>query len=382
MTGQPADIICFAKDWNEPKTSNNHVMEELAKRHRVLWVNSIATRAPKLGSANDLKKIFRKIRSWLRGVQIAHDNLRVLTPIVFPFPRSTLAQRLNIWVAGRMVRRAARHWGVQQPQLWIFLPNAVDFIGHCGESKVVYYCVDEWTAFSHINPTLIHQKENELLRRADVVFVVSEKLFATKAPLNSNTHLIPHGVNHTLFSQALTDTYPVATELQTLPHPIIGCLGNIYDYFDQEFMVATARLRPQWSFVIVGKTMTDVTRLRREPNIHLIGLVPHERLPEFCKGLAIGFVAYRPGHPFSVNCNPLKIREYLAAGLPVISLEIPAAHELPDFVRIVQTPAEFVAATESYLATDTLAYRIARSQTMKSESWAARVAEIERILAE
>ena len=132
MTGQPADIICFAKDWNEPKTSNNHVMEELAKRHRVLWVNSIATRAPKLGSANDLKKIFRKIRSWLRGVQIAHDNLRVLTPIVFPFPRSTLAQRLNIWVAGRMVRRAARHWDDQSIQSQCsYMPEIGTTKGRC-----------------------------------------------------------------------------------------------------------------------------------------------------------------------------------------------------------------------------------------------------------
>jgi hypothetical protein len=53
------DIICFAKDWHEPKTSNNHVMEELAKRHRVLWVNSVATRNPNLGSVNDLGKIAR-----------------------------------------------------------------------------------------------------------------------------------------------------------------------------------------------------------------------------------------------------------------------------------------------------------------------------------
>ena len=257
----------------------------------------------------------------------------------------------------------------------------MDFIGHCGESKVIYYCVDEWTAFSHIDPTLIRQKESELLQRADIVFVVSEKLFATKILFNANTHLIPHGVNHILFRQALADACPTASELQSLPRPIIGCIGNIYDYFDQEFVAASARLRPQWSFVIVGKTMTDVARLRNEPNIRLIELVPYERLPEFCKGFAAGFVAYRPGHPFSINCNPLKIHEYLAAGLPVISLDIPAAHSLSDAIKIVKSPAEFIAATEQYLTTDKPAQRMDRSQTMKSEAWTARVAEIERILA-
>jgi len=375
-----ADIICFAKDWNEPKTSVNHVMEELAKRHRVLWVNSITTRAPDLGSANDLKKIFRKIRSWFWGVQIMHENLRILTPIVLPFPRSALIQRLNVGLAGMMVRRAAHRWGFRQPQLWIFPPNAVDFVGHCGESLIVYYCVDEFTAFSKLDPVFIRQKENKLLHRADVVFVVSEKLLATKAPLNANTHFIPHGVNQALFRQALADTYPVAAELQTLPRPIIGCLGNIYDYFDQEFVAASARLRPQWSFVIVGKIMTDVGLLRAEPNLHLIGSVPYERLPEFCKGLTCGFVAYKPGHPFSVNCNPLKLREYLAAGVPVISLDIPAAHNLADFVQIVHTPVEFVAAIEKQLTTDTPTRKMTRSQAMQFDSWTARVETIERHL--
>ena len=377
----PADIICFAKDWNEPKTSVNHVMEELAKRHRVLWVNSITTRAPDLGSANDLKKIVRKISSWFHGIQIIHNNIRVLTPVVLPFPRSKLAQHFNRWLTGALVRREAYRWGFQRPQLWIFPPNAVDYVGHCGESLIVYYCVDEFTAFSHLDPVFIRQKEDELLRRADTVFVVSEKLLATKAPLNTNTHFIPHGVNQALFRQALADTYPVAVELQPLPRPIIGCIGNIYDYFDQEFVAATARLRPQWSFVIVGKIMTDVGLLRAQSNIHLIGMVPYERLPELCKGLLIGFVAYKPNHPFSLNCNPLKIREYLAAGLPVVSLDIPAARMLSDFVQIVHTPGEFIAVIEKHLMTETLKHKLTRSQAMQSESWMARVATIEHHLA-
>src|SRR2546422_136 len=133
----PADIICFAKDWREPKTSNNHVMEELAKRHRVLWVNSIATRNPNFASAHDLKKIVRKVSGWFRGVEAVHDNLRVLTPVNLPFPGSRLAGRINQSLVARAVRSAARGWGFQRPQLWIFPPNAVDYVGKFGESLVV-----------------------------------------------------------------------------------------------------------------------------------------------------------------------------------------------------------------------------------------------------
>ena len=378
---QPSDIICFAKDWNEPKTSVNHVMQELAKNHRVLWINSISARSPNFGSANDLKKICRKIHSWFHGLQIIHENLRVLTPITLPFPRARLAQYFNRWLTSTLVRQAAHRWGLRQPQLWIFPPNAVDFIGHCDESLVVYYCVDEFTAFSYLDPVFIRQKENELLRQANLVFVVSEHLLTAKSLLNPNTHLISHGVNQTLFGQALVESFPIASELQLFPHPIIGCLGNIYDYFDQEFVVECARLRPQWSFVIVGTIMSDVGVLRTQSNIHLIGVVPYERLPEFCKGLLTGFVAYKPNHPFSLNCNPLKIREYLAAGLPVVSLDIPAARILSDFVQIVHTPGEFIAVIEKHLMTETLKHKLTRSQAMQSESWTARVDTIEHHLA-
>src|ERR1700736_403306 len=97
----PVDIICFAKDWGEPKTANNHVVAELAKRHRVLWVNPVATRNPNLVSANDVKKIVRRVLGWFAGVEVVHDRLRVLNPVSLPFPHSRLAEWLNHFLVSR-----------------------------------------------------------------------------------------------------------------------------------------------------------------------------------------------------------------------------------------------------------------------------------------
>ena len=44
-----------AKDWSEDPTSNNHVMRLLARDNKVLWLNSIATRTPSLGSSSALR---------------------------------------------------------------------------------------------------------------------------------------------------------------------------------------------------------------------------------------------------------------------------------------------------------------------------------------
>jgi len=67
----PTPIVAFAKDWHEDPTSNHHVLRELARTRRVLWLNSLATRTPKLSSGRDLGKIRRKLAEFARGPQRA-----------------------------------------------------------------------------------------------------------------------------------------------------------------------------------------------------------------------------------------------------------------------------------------------------------------------
>jgi glycosyltransferase involved in cell wall biosynthesis len=380
MTG--ADIICFSKDWHEPKTSNHHVMEELARTHRVLWVNSIATRPPNLASGNDLAKIARKLESWTRGIEHVSPALRVFTPVVLPLPRSRFAQALNLRLVRRGVRRAARQWGCSAPQLWLFLPNAVDYIGSFGESRVVYYCVDEWAQFTHLNAVFIREKEHELLRRADVVFAVSQALVDAKSAPGRPVHLVPHGVTHELFAAALDPACEPAPETRNLPRPVIGFMGSLYDWVDQALIAEMARRRPEWSFVLAGKIMTDVGLLRQAPNVHLAGGRPHGELPAFCRGFDVGIIPYRLDDPRMQSVNPLKLREYLAAGLPVVTVDLPEARRVGGDAQIAVGPQAFIEAIERAIRDDSPARRRERSDRMKSESWTRRVATIEDVMAQ
>src|ERR1043165_1575940 len=89
------NIVCFAKDWNEDPTSNNHVMRQLARNNKVLWLNSIATRVPNLGSAGDVSKIFRKRKAFAQGPVHVENGLDIYTPIVLPFPHNPVAGKVN-----------------------------------------------------------------------------------------------------------------------------------------------------------------------------------------------------------------------------------------------------------------------------------------------
>src|SRR3954467_7033273 len=131
MSGQ--SIICFAKDWNEDPTSNNHIVAELAKQNRVLWLNSIATPPRNIGSARDWKKIWHKLVCSIRGCRKMGPNLWVYTPLVIPLPHSRWAKLLNRWILKFSLLALRRYLGMRDFQLWTFLPNVGDYIGKLGE---------------------------------------------------------------------------------------------------------------------------------------------------------------------------------------------------------------------------------------------------------
>lgn len=85
MEGQ--NIICIAKEWSEDPTANNHVMRTLARRNKVLWLNSIGTRTPDLSNGRDVSRIFEKLRSFTKGPKEVGERFTVYTPIVLPFRR-------------------------------------------------------------------------------------------------------------------------------------------------------------------------------------------------------------------------------------------------------------------------------------------------------
>ena len=165
--GSPAAIVAFAKNWNEDPTSNHHVLRELACSRRVVWLNSVATRTPKLSSGRDLTTIVRKLADFAKGPINVERDLWVFTPIVLPLPHSPSARRVNRQILKATLRLLRLRLGLSEFHLWTFLPNVADYVGSFGESLTVYYCVDEWSMFSYIDRQQMEASERRLLERAD-----------------------------------------------------------------------------------------------------------------------------------------------------------------------------------------------------------------------
>ena len=370
-------IVAFAKDWHEDPTSNHHVLRELAKTRRVLWLNSLATRTPKLSSGRDLGKIKRKLGEFAQGPKNVENDLWVMSPLVLPLPHSPIARAINRQVLRATIRGLRLKLGIKDFQLWTFLPNTADYVGTLGEQLAVYYCVDEWSMFSYLDKAQTQAAEGKLLERVDAVFAINHALADAKRAVNQSTYVSPHGVDHAMFARALDDGTVVPADIASLPHPRIGFYGTLQSWVDFELIAHIAKARPAWSIVLIGQQLADVSALKALPNVHLLGQKRHDELPAYCKGFDVGMIPYKIDERMTF-VNPLKMREYLSAGLPVVSTAVPEVKRYASMCTIAETPDEFVAAIDRVLKESTPAARGARSAAMKNETWAARVADVTR----
>jgi glycosyltransferase involved in cell wall biosynthesis len=368
----PTPIIAFCKDWDDDPTSNHHVMAELATTRPVVWVNSLGMRRPSLVKGSDLRRIARKLRELVRRPRNVMNQLWVVTPVVLPFPHSVVAQRLNVLLLGLTLWRLRRQLGFADFQLWTFLPNVADYVGRFGESLSVYYCVDEFSLFSDIDRERTVEAERRLLAKVDCVFAVNEALRDAKREHNPETHLSRHGVDRELFARALEPETTVPADLARLPGPVVGFYGSIYDWVDLDLIAGIAMRRPDWTIALIGPVACDTSALDAFPNVHLLGRRAHKALPAYCKGFGVGLIPYRIDER-SPYVNPIKLREYLSAGLPVVSTPVEEVVGHGSLCAVAVDPDGFVKAIREALASDTPEARRLRSEAMIAGTWQARV---------
>jgi glycosyltransferase involved in cell wall biosynthesis len=369
-------MLCFGHDWSGDPLSKTHLMRLMAKDNRILWINSIGYRAP-TASARDLSRIVNKLKAFAEPVREVEHNIFVLNPLAIPAYGVPAMRVVNRELLRLQVYRAMRGLGFSRPINWVFNPTAAVVAGALGEDLVVYYCVDEFTAFTGIAAQLI-ELEGQLIRKADLVVVSSEKLLKTKSDRNPNTVLVRHGVVFDHFKKALAPETVVPADIAKLPKPVIGYFGLMAeDWIDIDLMIHVAKHFSKGSMVLLGKVTTDISRLTALPNVHVLGRKPFEDLPAYSKGFDVAINPF-PINEVTLNANPLKVREYLAAGLPVVSTRIPEV-EVLGHARIADTKEGF--AKEIEAALEDAGPRASRSETMRSESWEAKLDEVRRAVA-
>jgi glycosyltransferase involved in cell wall biosynthesis len=228
--------------------------------------------------------------------------------------------------------------------------------------------------------------ESRLLAAADLV-IGSSREIAADLQRRSGKHVefLPNGVDYDLFADA--GRHPQPPDLAAIPRPRIGYIGKISVKFDFDLLLELSQRRPDWSFVIVGPSdelpavdAEKMATLRSRGNVHQFGFRPADQIARVTAALDVGLMCYRLGNLWTQAIYPLKMHEYLACGIPVVSAPVPAVQEFAAVVRMAQTPAQWHDAIDAALADRDAAAVARRRDVARANSWNDRAMQLDRNL--
>lgn len=365
----------FGNDWfAENRTSSHHIAKRLAGKVNLLYVDSPGMRPPS-GSKRDLRRIWNKLTQALKPPQRVEPGLWHCTVPQLPWRKLPGVATLNRWFGAWAVRRAMRIAGIEVPILWFLVPHPSFMLAAIRHRLAIYYCIDDYAAHPGVDVEHIRACDLTLTKGVDHVFVAPPALVEAKRLVNPATSFSPHGVDVDLFARAQqleTPVPPQAAALQALKAPVIGYFGLIAPWTNIELIAYLARERPQWQFLMVGHASTNVDELAKLPNIKMVGPQPYETLPGWAKAFDVAIIPYRMNQQVA-NANPLKLREYLATGKPVVSVPTPEVDRFGGLIRVALEPADYLAAVDAALQDTDPANRQARMAAVSTMSWDHRV---------
>jgi glycosyltransferase involved in cell wall biosynthesis len=341
----------------------------------VYYIECPGLRAPGK-SGRDLKKIGVKLLSFARGARPVSDTLTVRTLLQIPLHRFAVVRAFNRALVRSTIRWVMWRAGVRRPITWFVLPHLGYLIGRLGERLSVYYCIDDYAALPGVDPVAVRTMDEQTTRRADLVFIASDTLLEAKRRLNPATHVSPHGVDLKHFGRSQDDGLQTPADAAALGRPVVGFFGLVERWIDLDLIDYLAECRPGWTFLLIGRVAVPEDQVPRRPNIHYLGRRPYEHLPAYGKQFDAAIIPYRLTQQV-LHANPIKLREYLAMGKPIVSVSTPEIDKYADVVEIARSPEEFLSKLDAVLARPLSPAEVrSRMDRVASESWDARLLNV------
>lgn len=350
--GAPFDgIICIGgEDWwyHNRGHFDFQIMRRLARRWPVLFVNSLGVRVPSLKD-NKLfvARIGRKLKSLARGLVEVEPGFWVFSP--FSVPGQT-GQRLSNWALAPQIRLAAARAGIGRPLLWVHCPAGAALTESFDAVHVVMQRTDRFEAFPEADPTTVARQIAHLKKRADLVVYAAPHLMHEEAGSVARQVLITHGVDVDRFAAAGDNHGAVPADVAGITGPRVGFIGGIDAHtFDPELFVEVARRLSDVNFVMVGGCSLEEGWCPLA-NVHFLGRKPYDEVAGYMAASDCLIMPWNTSDWIRA-CNPIKLKEYLAVGRPVVTTDFDALDGWRDLVGVAKGPEAFAAAIRRALDT-------------------------------
>jgi glycosyltransferase involved in cell wall biosynthesis len=427
MGGELPRLVVFADDWGRHPSSAQHLVRELLPRWQVDCINTVGTRRPSL-TLSDAKKIATKLASWLkpaeRGTPDTESlpaNLIVHSPAHWPGFGAGWERAVN----ARLLDRALRPLIERAEAVVATAPIVADLAARIPEANWIYYCVDDLAEWPGLDAEALRALEKDFVPRAKRIVVVSEHLRGRIRSMGRESELVTHGFDPAHWAQVATlraelarcahaparpgpaahSPAPTATSSDSLratsatpagpsvsrppdgnspapdfalerDKPIVVFWGAIDARLDVPIVLALAE---RCDLRLVGPLADPDQRILTDPRIARTGPVPYADLPRIAAEADLLVMPYAD-LPVTRAMQPLKLKEYLATGLPVVATSLPANLEWSDAADLVDTPAAFTTRVLERAAAALPPAQVRARERLAGETWTAKARQFEASL--
>lgn len=387
----PASLVVFSDDWGRHPSSCQHLIRQLLPKYKVLWVNTIGTRAPRFDMAT-IKRITEKLKQWIlpsrqkedRADDVeSHNNLTAVNPKMWPWFSGRSDRWLNAQLLQFQLSRLIR--SLPQPVAAITtLPITADLTARLPVSQWLYYCVDDFSEWPGLDGNTLRRMDDDMIQRADRIVAVSEHLRTLIADRGRASSLLTHGVDLDHWHCPESDFAEVRRELipdSGADAPLAVFWGVVDQRLDSPMLRELSRRLSGGHIVLVGPQQDPDTSVLQLPNVHAVGPRPFDSLPRIAQVADVLIMPYAD-LPVTRAMQPLKMKEYLATGRPVVVSNLPAVDPWRDCMDVSSSAANFAEFVTTRIQKGLAPEQSAARRRLKQEGWPSKAQQLEQHIIE
>lgn len=384
---EPSSLVVFSDDWGRHPSSCQHLIKQLLPEYKVLWVNTIGTRAPRLDMAT-AKRVGEKLMQWTqRSAEPEadteesphHENLTVVNPTMWPWFSKTRDRRLNSWLLSRHLAPLIE--SLPQPVTAITtLPITADLPGLLPVQKWVYYCVDDFGEWPGLDGNTLRSMDIEMIRRADEIVTVSEHLQQMISAQDCPSSLLTHGVDLHHWQTEKSSNNDRLRFLDTLDGPLAVFWGVVDRRLDSAMITALSNKMKDGHILLVGPQQDADPEILNLANVVAPGPLPFAQLPQLAQAASVLIMPYAD-LPVTRAMQPLKMKEYMATGRPVVVSNLPAVQTWSDCMDVCGSADNFADAVLNRIQGELPDAQKAARLRLQDEGWAAKAGQLKQSLA-
>jgi glycosyltransferase involved in cell wall biosynthesis len=359
-------LLVFSDDWGRHASSCQHLVRQLLGERRVTWVNTIGMRPPSLNLAT-VRRAFEKFRHWSgrpAEATAANPNLRVVNPRMWPWFRRPHDRWLNRKLLLKSLRPLVERAGEPVTAITT-IPIVADLLGELPVEQWVYYCVDDFSVWPGVDQQAMLAMERKLVERCDRLIAVSETLQDRLAAWGRTSELLTHGVDLEFWRLHL------AQHTARNQSPRILFWGVIDRRMDVEWVARLSEDLTQGTIELVGPLADPDPRLLALPRVRHTPPQPLDELPKLAAAADVLVMPYAD-LPVTRAMQPLKLKEYLATGKPVVVRDLPSTEAWRDALDIAGSAGEFSRLVHERISAGVPQPQLAARERLADESWAAK----------